>query len=177
MLCSTMPTIASHSTTLATPRNNLTTIFDSHNDPQSRRWGTSYVRRWGTSPGQGMLLVYPSDYSWLHGPLPIPTCFLSFIYLCLRYRHLGVFLVLTRPRCPAPLTSVDTWSRSRSQGSCQGHSSTLNIPTPAIRPFALSVSQPGPLTIVSRIALLSQLEQWGTGANPKDNTHLTPPRG
>ena len=61
--------------------------------------------------------------------------------------------------------------------ACQGHSSTLNIPTPAMRPYALSVSQPGPLTIVSRIALLSQLERWGTGANPKDNTHLTPQRG
>ena len=83
---------------LATPRDNLTTIFNSHNDPQSRRWGTSYVRRWGThpssltsnalrstgwgtSPGQGTLSVYPLDYSRLHGPLPIPTCFLSFIYL------------------------------------------------------------------------------------------------
>ena len=134
MLRSTTPTITSHSTTLATPRDNLATIFDSHNNPQSRRWGMSYVRRWGTrpssltsntpqstgwgtSPGQGTLSVYPSDYSRLHGPLPIPTHFLSFIYLCLRYRHLGVFLVLTRPRCPAPLMSVDTWSRSRSQGS------------------------------------------------------------
>ena len=98
MLCSTTPTIASRSTTLPIPRDNLTTIFDSHNDPQSRRWGTSYVRRWGTrpssltshaprstgwgtSPGQGTLSVYPSDYYRLYGPLPIPTRFLSFIYL------------------------------------------------------------------------------------------------
>ena len=100
MLRITTPTIASHSTTLTIPRNNLATIFDSHNDPQSRRWGTSYVRRWGTrslsltsnaprstgwgtSPGQGTPSVFPSDYYRLYGPLPFSTRFLSFIYLIL----------------------------------------------------------------------------------------------
>ena len=83
MLRSTTPTIISHSTTLPIPRDNLMTIFDLHNDPQSRRWGTSYVRRWGTcsssltsnaprstgwgtSPGHGMLSVYPLTYNKLY---------------------------------------------------------------------------------------------------------------
>ena len=131
---STTPTIASRSTTLAIPRDNLATIFDSHNNPQSRRWGTSYVRRWGTrpssltsnapwstgwgtSPGQGTLSVYPSDYYRLYGPLPIPTCFLSFIYLMPAILTSRSILGLNQPQCPAPLTSVDTWSRSWSQGS------------------------------------------------------------
>ena len=60
---------------------------------------------------------------------------------------------------------------------CQGHSLTLNIPTPVMQLCLVSVSQPGPLTIDTRIASLSLLKQWGMQTRPKDNTHLTPQRG
>ena len=97
-------------------------------------------------------------------PTNQPTCF----WLTLETSEPPVLGIPTKP--PPRTHKLDTVT-------CQGHSLTLNTPTPVMWLYSVSVSQPGPLTIDMRIASLSLLKQWGTWTRPKDNTHLTPQKG
>ena len=86
------------------PRDNLTTIFDSHNDPQSRRWGTSYVRRWGTRSSsltcKRSAVYWMGDISWPRYALGIPFGLLSASWT-FTHSHSFLIIYLSNPLIPA----------------------------------------------------------------------------